>query len=605
MGKLASDLKRRALGINLRTKLVVLFLALAVVPISVLGTFSYDKASSVVQSQVCRTILESLSQVNNSLNYFVQDVEQLTMYAYRSDEIQSVLSKPGNRPVAEKYADKQKVNGLLDTFLGFKDWDINIYLIGSNGDRYFTGGLLPGGYDDYNPNWGLFRKMKLAGGNIVWDTRYSMKKTDDYGIVLSSGRMLKNIASDKPLGFVVVDIDESALADKYNKAELQPGSQMLLLDRNGYIISGPSKQHVGTKLAEPYTERLLEKNKGFFQVKQAGGSKAMVIFDTSETSGFKLVSIVPVSELTKASASIRNLTLLVVAAAILVSVLLAYLLSDNITSPLRKLKSLMKQVENGNLDVAFHSRYNDEVGQLGSGFNRMIHRLKELLLEISVKQRMLQQSEMKAIQAQFNPHFLYNALDSINWMARIHKLDPISKIVVALGELLRFSIRKDRSMIPIREDIGQIRNYLLILKMRYGDKFEAAIDIDPDLEPLYSPKLLLQPIVENAITHGLEPKAGKGHLSIDGRITGNRVVFEVADDGIGFAEALSPDTAGLKRLASSGSSHTGIGLENVRKRLEVHFKSEQRLDIRSVPGEGTVVRVEFPIMKSLEEIPDV
>lgn len=601
MAQVLNRIQNYLLGTSLQQKLILLILPLSIIPLSILGTFSYYKSSQVVQKQVCQTILESLSQVNYSLNYFVKDIEQLTMYIYSNREIQDVLSKDGGRSLVEKHQDEKRINDILDTFLGFKSWNIAIYLLGSNGDRYFTGKLLPNQYDDYNVNWGLFRKMRLAGGNIIWDTHYSMKKLEDFGIVLSSGRLLKKIETSQPLGYMVVDIMEDALADKYNKAQLQPGGQMLLLDRNGYVISSsPSKHIVGTKLNEPYLENVLAGNKGFFELDSKNAPATMVIYDTSEITGFKMVSVVPVAVLTKESSSIRNLTYFIVIMLGVVSCWLAYVLSVTITHPLRKLRSLMYLVENGNMEVSFRSRYRDEVGQLGISFNKMVQRIKQLIDEVYTKQLMVQEAEIKAIQAQFNPHFLYNALDSINWMARIHKINDISQTVVSLGELLRFSIRKGQPFIQVQEDMQQIRNYLVIQKMRYGEKLEAELIIDQDIEALYTLKLLIQPLVENAITHGLELKPGKGHLRIHGSRVGERVRLEVSDDGVG----ITPETVELLlhgKFESNDEHNTGIGLHNLKRRLELYFHSNYRFDIESKALQGTKVIIEIPVMRTAGE----
>ncbi|MDQ0877937.1 two-component system sensor histidine kinase YesM [Paenibacillus sp. V4I3] len=601
MSNLRNRLQNYLLGTSLQKKLIILFLPLAIIPLSILGTFSYYKSSQVVQTQVSKTILESLSQVNYSLNYFVKDIEQLTMYIYSNREIQDVLSKDQGRTLAEKQQDEKRVNDILDTFLGFKNWNIAIYLLGENGDRYFTGNLLPNQYDDYNLNWGLFRKMRIAGGNIIWDTHYSMKKTEDFGIVLSSGRLLKKIETNKPLGFMIVDITENALADKYNKAHLLPGGQMLLLDRNGYVISStPSKHIVGTKLNEPYLDKVLSGSKGFFEPASKDSAPVMVVYDTSEITGFKLVSIVPVAVLTKESSSIRNLMLFIMILFGVVSCWVAYVLSVTITNPLRKLKSLMYLVENGNMDVAFSSKYRDEVGQLGLSFNKMVQRIKQLIDEVYKKQLMLKEAEIKAIHAQFNPHFLYNALDSINWMARINKMTDISQTVISLGELLRFSIRKGQPFIKVKEDMHQIRNFLFIQQMRYGDKLEVEIHIDEEIESLYTLKLLIQPIVENAITHGLEIKPGKGLLSIRGCRAQECVRFEIRDNGVGMTSDMVERILSGKYVSDS-EQNTGIGLENSIKRLQLYFGSNYRFEIESEIMQGTTILIEIPIMRSGED----
>ena len=401
-----SKIKRFIYGLNLQNKLFIMFLIISVFPLTLLGMFSYYKSSEVIQEKVYQTILENLAQVNFSLNYFVRDIEQLSMYIYRNTDVQEVLAKSSDRDPIEKYEDEKTINGILDMFLGSKDWDIELYLLGINGDRYFTGDLLPSDYADFNENWGLFRKARLAGGNVVWDTHYTMKKIEDFGVVLSSGRLVKKIDTNAPIGYLVIDIREPALADKYNKANLYEGGQVYLLDRNGYIISStPSKQEVGTKLDEPFLPQVLDGKKGFFRVKADAGD-FMVIYDTSDATGFKLINKVPVDAITKDSASIRNLTFAVIILEILFFFGIAYLISRTLTQPIRRLRTLMRQVENGNLDVQFSSSYHDEIGQLGRSFNKMIKQIQLLINEVYEKQLLVQQAEFKAVQARLNPHFL-------------------------------------------------------------------------------------------------------------------------------------------------------------------------------------------------------
>ncbi|GFZ88697.1 sensor histidine kinase YesM [Paenibacillus marchantiophytorum] len=595
---------RRLHALELKTKLTLLLLIIAVIPLAFLGTFSYRKASSEIQIKACEIILENLSQVNYSLTYFVKDIEQLSMYIYSNRDIQKILAKPSDRSMQEKYQDEQTVNQILKSFLGFKVWDIELYVLGENGDRYFTGDLLPNVYRDYNPNWGLIRKARMAGGSVVWDTNYSLKKMEDYGAVLSSGRQLKQVGSGLPLGYFVVNIMEPALAYKYDKAHQYPGGEVYLLDSNGYIISSlPYKQQVGTRLDKPYMTEVLQGKKGFFrnQVKDSQ-SDNMVIYDTSDTSGFKLVSVIPVNALTQESSSIRNLTIFIVLSGMLISYCLAYLLAEYITRPLRKLRLLMKDVEKGNLDVVFTSKYQDEVGHLGLSFNKMLQRIKHLIDQIYAKQLKVQEAELKAIQAQFTPHFLYNALDSINWMARIHRIETISNTAVALGELLRFSINRGHPIIQIREDLKQIHNYLKIQEVRYRDKIEVQLHIHEDILDLYVPKLLIQPIVENAISHGLEMKKGSGFLKIEGKRVDNWVQIIVEDNGVGIAQWKLATLAEDDSYISDREGKTGIGLSNLRRRLALHFGSSYQLGIESEVGVGTKVLLRIPVITHPSEV---
>ncbi|WP_235782011.1 cache domain-containing sensor histidine kinase [Paenibacillus senegalensis] len=590
-----------AVNMKLQNKLIVLFLLLCFIPLTMLGTFSYYRSSEVIQQKVYQTVLENLSQVNYGLNYFMSDIEQLSMYIYSNQDIQDVLAKPEERSLLEKHEDSKTISNVLDAFLGFKSWDIQIYLLGLNGDRYFTGDLLPTAYSSFNPNWGLFRKAGLADGNIAWDTQYTIKKTDDYGAVISLGRLIKNIETNEPLGYLVIDVMEPALADKYNKAQVYPGGQVLLLDRGGYIVSStPSKQEVGTRLEDGFLSSVLGGTKGYFRWNDPNGVQFMVVYDTSETTGFKMVNKIPVAAITKDSQSIRNLTLIVIALEVIVFFIIAFLLSRTLTRPIRKLKALMSRVEEGNLNVTFPARSEDEIGQLGQSFNNMLRQIKLLINEVYEKQLRVQEAELKAVHAQFNPHFLYNALDSINWMARIHKLDDISRTAVSLGELLRFSISKDGVFIRVEEDIRQIQNYLNIQQMRYRDKFSVSIDIQPEIKRLYTLKLLLQPVIENAVTHGLEMKLGQGKLMIQGMLIGDKIRFTIEDDGIGM-DIRTVEQILRGEYHSVHHKNTGIGLENVRKRLMLYFKEHSSFRVESAPGVGTKVIIELPVIEEVKE----
>lgn len=212
-----------------------------------------------------------------------------------------------------------------------------------------------------------------------------------------------------------MDIKESALADKYQKAHQYPGGEVYLLDANGYVISSsPSKQQVGTRLNKSYMDEVLSGTKGYFSAVDEGSDK-MIIYDSSDSSGFKMVSVVPIGALTKESHSIRNLTIFIVISCILISYCIAYLLSDYMTRPLRKLRLLMNEVEKGRMDVTFPSKYNDEVGHLGRSFNTMLRQINRLIHEGYEKQIQVQEAEIKAIQAQFTPAHIMRSIPLTGW----------------------------------------------------------------------------------------------------------------------------------------------------------------------------------------------
>lgn len=585
---------RRIADMKFRNKLIGLFVLISILPLGVLGVLSYNYASYTVQEKVYQTILESNYQINHSINYFINDIVQLSMYIYGNESVQQVLTAaPQRQTAAERYAEEKRVSELLESFVGLKEWGIEIYIIGKDGRRFFTGEVLPRQYDEYNANWGLFRKAELADGNAVGDTHYTLKKMYDFGTAFSVGRLLKNIKTNEPLGYLIIDVMEPALVEKYAQAHLYPGGQIYLLDQYGHVVSSLPKHQIGTKLQAEFLPGVLAGKRGYFQSAGDGGKGEMIIYDTSDSTGFKLVSVVPVKEIVGESERIRFWTIAVVLTGMIAVYWLSFVLANHISRPLHKLRSLMKRVERGDMNVAFSSKYSDEVGQMGQSFNRMLEQIRYLIGENYEKQLQLSAAELKAMQAQINPHFLYNTLDSINWLARIHQVDDIGRIVVSLGELLRFSIRNGNAFVTIGEELTQIGHYLEIQQLRFRDKIRMEVCVEEEILSFYTLKLIIQPLVENAVVHGLEKKQGKGRLLLTGKRADGRIEFVVEDDGIGFSCN--------EIMAERSNKHSGIGLDNVRSRLRLQFGDEAGLYIRSAPGMGTTAIIWFPQTESAGE----
>jgi two-component system sensor histidine kinase YesM len=225
----------------------------------------------------------------------------------------------------------------------------------------------------------------------------------------------------------------------------------------------------------------------------------------------------------------------------------------------------------------------------------MVAQVQKLIQEVYQEQYLTQKAELKSLRMQINPHFLYNTLESINWMARIKGAPEIGDMVKALGDLMRVSISGE-DFIPVGEEVGNVVNYLKIQNFRYGDRFEIRIHIEPDIEKILVPKLILQPIVENAIVHGLEEKVGNGRIEITGVLEEGNIVITVADNGVGMEEekaAVILDDGGEE--AAHSDNHTHIGLKNVDRRIKLYYGQQYGLSVASVPGSGTTVRAVLPM----------
>lgn len=586
------DIFNNFLNINLRSKLIIVILLTSLIPLLLLGFFSYQYISGLLQEELSQKEQEKLSYVNNQLMYFLQDIEQMSLFFSKNDQVKQILSQSDNSPL-EKHEHYETVNDLFDTVLSVKKWEVNIYLIGMNGDRYFSDEYLPAPYNDIRENWGIFRKAKEANGSLVWDTNYTVSSFEQKDVVLNAGRIIIDPETNEKLGYVMIDVKDSSFSSIYKPSTDNTNEQFYLLDKQGYLVTSiPSLKNptADTNFAE--LNGTLKGNSGFMDYEWQN-QPSVLSYYTTDDAEFKLISIIPLQTAQKKDNLIFNLTWNFALIGIIISGWLAYYLSKTITRPLYKLMFLMREVEKGNLNIRFTSKYNDDIGVFGLRFNRMLSRLKSLVQDSYEKQMRLQESELKALRAQINPHFLYNTLETVNWLARLNGSSDISKIVVSLGDIMRYSIKKGNNMVTVREDIKQLKNYLTIQEFRYRDKFTSTLNIDAAIEDELIPALIIQPLVENAIVHGMESKMEEGNIYISLHGSGAGIHIVIKDDGIG----VSPETLLLisaEAAENSSFDSLGIGIENVRRRLYLSYDEKFKWHLESELGKGTKIEIFIP-----------
>ena len=282
------------------------------------------------------------------------------------------------------------------------------------------------------------------------------------------------------------------------------------------------------------------------------------------------------------------------------TVLLSYYIPRSITKPLRKLNEMTQQVAAGNLSVRSDVETGDEVGVLSDSMNTMIDKINELLEQVTTEQMRLRKAEFELLQSQINPHFLYNTLDAIIWLAEAGEQKKVVRMVRSLSEFFRTSLNRGKDIIHITEELQHVRSYLEIQQVRYQDILNYEIDVPEELGIYMIPKITIQPLVENALYHGIKNKRGSGKIILRGRKEENRLILEVEDDGIGISkERLWQVKDGIQRKILTGKDI--YGLYNVNERIRLNFGEEYGIDIQSTYGEGTLVQVVLPCMEEGSE----
>ena len=386
--------------------------------------------------------------------------------------------------------------------------------------------------------------------------------------------------------WVSLDLSFSSISSYINNVSIGQRGYCFLIDRDGNIIYHPQQQLLYAGLKSEDTEALSALRDGTYV-------DDTVIYCLTSVAGsdWRIVGVSYVDELV--NRNVRDMIRLsaMLAVVVLVSALLtSWLLSRLLDRPLRGLASAMESFEAD----ADHFTYRPvggtrEVRELSDSFGHMVLRIQQLMSTVREEEVNLRKTELKALQAQINPHFLYNTLDSIAWMCEQGRNADAVKMVHALARLFRISISKGHELIPISKEIEHAESYLQIQKYRYKNQFTYQFDVDPDCLDYYCNKITLQPIIENAINHGLDLLVDEGVILVQVRQDGEDIVFSVQDNGVG----MSPEQID-SILRHGPKDRTGIGIKNVNDRLKIYFGKQYGLHITSELDVGTCVEIRMP-----------
>ncbi|UUZ84687.1 sensor histidine kinase [Paenibacillus sp. P26] len=330
---------------------------------------------------------------------------------------------------------------------------------------------------------------------------------------------------------------------------------------------------------------------GRLDVRSKTGAKMDVIYDTVSTNRWKLAAVFPEEEVLSKVNNIKYLSLMIMFGAVLFAILFAALLARYISKPIQHLTRQVNRIEEGHLIVAVKKWPQYEMTVLNKGLKDMVDRIGALLRQVKEEQEMKRQMEISLLQAQIQPHFLYNTLFSIKRLCDMGEAKEAGSMITALSTFFRISISKGQEVISIAQELEQVQTYLFIQKMRYGDVFHYEIEVEPSLLDYPIVKLTLQPLVENAIYHGIKKSEEQGRIQITGYDAGEDIYLYVQDNGIGMhADKLAEIKAGL---SDTGQAKVGFGIGNVHRRLQMHYGDDCGLYYESEPGKGTVVMVKI------------
>ena len=407
--------------------------------------------------------------------------------------------------------------------------------------------------------------------------------------------LVRRVEAPGGVRFAALDISFVNISATINNVGIGEHGYCFLVDENGAIVYHPQQQLIFAGLKAEDTGVLAKLENGSTQ-------KGSVIYSVApvENSPWRVVGVSYMDEVVNRNVSeLLSISLLIAVVMLAATWGTTLLLSQAVGQPLQSLADAMHDFEQNADQFAFREiRGTQEVQALSAAFGHMVGRIQQLMATVRREETVLRKTELKALQAQINPHFLYNTLDSIAWMCEQGKTADAVKMVNALARLFRISISRGHDLIPIEREIEHARSYLEIQKYRYKDQFSYCFEVDEACCGYLCNKITLQPLIENALTHGLDLMVDEGHIKVQVLQDGGDILFRVTDDGVGMEPELAASL-----LHREPTDRTGIGIKNVHERLRIYFGEPYGLGIESEPDVGTTVTVRMPKVKEGEYEP--
>ena len=390
---------------------------------------------------------------------------------------------------------------------------------------------------------------------------------------------------------LLINLNYMFFEEMFSNVNLGNGGYIYLTNDEGDIIWHPRQNEI-------YSGRFKENNKYVSTLKDGitveniGGKQLTLNVRTIGYTGWKLVGVTPSAALNIDGIKFRFFVLFVADLFLFLLAMINAFISNKISNPIKLLDGRVREIESGNLNVEIVPSGSYEVEHLGNSIKNMLSRIKVLMSDLVDEHNAKRKSEFDTVQSQINPHFLYNTLDIIVWMIENEKPDKAVSIVTALAKFFRISLSKGKNIITVKDEVEHVRNYLMIQNMRFKNRFEYSIDVEDDILSYSSLKLMLQPLVENAIYHGMEFMDGDGKIEVRVFKENDSLYFTISDNGLGMSEDVVATLLSKDIIPSKKGS--GIGVKNVNERIKLYFGNEYGLKVESEPDEGTKITIHLP-----------
>lgn len=571
--------KRRKFQFKISQKLAVSCIGLCLAVISILSIQYYNYSRQLLETQTRRYISDMLLQTGNNLNLLMADVETLIFNLQKEPDVQNYLTRFGQQQqnTYEEYLAIEELRNTIYKNILFDENVEAVIIVPDQGPARMISKTMK----DYQVDHNRKNNIYDAGGSAVW---LGANPSDRY---LTVGAQVNSLKTMKPLGYLLVQISERKFSDVLEGLSFVRDGNIFIVNQDNMIVSGNNTTLLNQPLDPDYVNVLDDNEDQIFQVIANGHQEKYLTYQTLANHSWNLMAVIPVISYQHALLELKRYFAIIFGIAAIVSAVISVLNTLTFSRPVKRLLQAMQDFGEGDFNVISNVTSSDEIGLLSQNFNRMVYNINDLIDKVYAETMLKQEAELKSLRMQINPHFLYNTLETINWLSREKGVDEVGEMAKSLGDMMYYTINGS-DFTSVKDEVINIRNYLMIQGIRYGDRISFDVDIPEQLYAYKLPKLILQPLIENAIIHGLENREEGGRIIVHGMIKNKMLQLSVADNGVGMSQEKI-------RTILSQDSNDSIGIRNVNQRLQLYFGTERGLKIQSIENVGTEVLLAIPV----------
>ena len=555
-------MKRSSLLVRMVISIFLVFLIL----LAVVGTFYYQSSSAAIEYTIEGNSQTTISQTSHFIQSYIKKLETTSISLTQQKDILAYAENPN----------QVQAKGIRDLFLTIlkADQDLKtVVLVTKSGQVISTDDSvqMKTSSDMMAEDW--YQKAIHQGAKPVLTPA---RKSDSQWVISVTQELVD--AEGANLGVLRLDISYETLEAYLNQLQLGQQGFAFIINENHEFVYHPKRTVYSSASEMEAMKPYIETGQGYTLDHQSYVSQEKIA-----GTDWTVIGVSSLEKLDQVRSQLMWTLLGASALSLLACICLVWFSLKRWIAPLKDLRETMLEIASGTQNLRAKEAGAYELREVTRQFNAMLDQIDQLMADVRRQEEATRQYELQALSSQINPHFLYNTLDTIIWMAEFQDSQRVVQVTKSLATYFRLALNQGKDLICLSDEINHVRQYLFIQKQRYGDKLEYEIDEEPDFDNLVLPKLVLQPLVENALYHGIKEKEGQGHIKVSVQKQNTGLVIRIEDDGVGFQAAGDSSQSQLKR--------GGVGLQNVDQRLKLHFGENYQMKIDSVPSKGTIVEI--------------